>query len=178
MNGIGTCLWQEGNIYTIPVYDSTSQYVYYPGLGSPTIDSGTSNLPADVVMPLNDLAGNPRIYNGHIDIGCYEYGSTAYQDNTIPDLDLNHLNIYPNPFLNNTNISYKLEKASDVSLEVFNTKGQRVKKLVNAKQTKGEQVIHWDGKDETGKACSSGIFVIKLIQDNIKIITKKVTLIK
>ncbi len=176
-NGVGTCIWGEGNLYTYPVYDSTSQYAYYPGFGSLTIDSGTANLPSDVIMPSTDLAGNLRVYNGNIDIGCYEYGSTVNLQEYIPTPISSNLSIYPNPFKQHTNISYTLEKASDVVLEVFNTKGQRVKKLVNSKQAKGEQVMQWDGKDEEGNALSSGVY-IALLNYNGKRVSQKMILVK
>ena len=49
---------------------------YRLAVGSPCVDAGNnSNVTSDT-----DLAGNARIANGTVDIGCYEYGSTAVAD--------------------------------------------------------------------------------------------------
>ncbi|MDZ4121061.1 MAG: right-handed parallel beta-helix repeat-containing protein, partial [Candidatus Cloacimonadaceae bacterium] len=44
---------------------------------SPCIDSGTPDT-TGMNLPPMDLAGNHRVWNGRIDMGCYEYGSDPY----------------------------------------------------------------------------------------------------
>ncbi len=159
----------QGNIDANPSFagtDITDPMSYLLNYNSPCIDAGTPDT-TGLYLPFADLYGNPRIYNGIIDIGCFEWNGTATQDNNIPAPNSNTLSIYPNPFRQHTNISYTLEKASDVVLEVFNTKGQRVKKLVNAKQAKGEQVMQWDGKDDNGKQVTSGIYFVHIQQGSL-----------
>jgi len=177
-SGLGTSLWLTGNLYGSPVYDSTSQYSYYPGMSSPTIDSGTLNLPGNVIMPIYDLAGNPRVYNGNIDIGCYEWDGTANQDENIPLLtDKLNLTNYPNPFNPSTTILYSLPKDMQVNLVVYNIKGQKIKTLHNGKQAKGQHSVIWDGTDENGKLVSSGIYFYKLVTPN-KVLTSKMVMLK
>ncbi len=69
---------------------------------------------------------------------------------------------YPNPFNPTTSISFGLPTASEVRLEVFNLLGQRVRTLVNGDMEAGYKTVVWDGKDESGKAVSSGIYLYKL----------------
>lgn len=101
-------------------------------------------------------------YSPHV-IYTLQSDSTAIEDNTLPLAENNlMLQVYPNPFKRSTTISYHLDKASDVILEVYNTKGQRIRQLVNAKQAKGEQVIQWDGKDSNGSTVCSGVYFAKM----------------
>ena len=51
---------------------------------------------------------------------------------------------YPNPFNPATNISYSLETAGQVSLEVFNSVGQKVATLVNGVQSNGQHSVTFD----------------------------------
>jgi hypothetical protein len=69
---------------------------------------------------------------------------------------------YPNPFNPVTTIEYSLPEQSQVTLEVFNVLGQRVKTLVNVVQPAGRHKIVWDGKDAQGKDVASGIYFYRL----------------
>ncbi len=87
--------------------------------GSPCIDTGD---PSYSPYPATDLAGNPRIVNGRIDIGAYEF-QLGTGINTFADQNL-ELNIYPNPANNQITIhtSYFLNK--EVNVSVLNVLGQ------------------------------------------------------
>lgn len=54
---------------------------------------------------------------------------------------------YPNPFNNETVISWNLQKSGQVELNIFNSKGQLVKNLVNEAENKGKHsaVFNADG---------------------------------
>lgn len=72
------------------------------------------------------------------------------------------LNNYPNPFNASTIIPYSLPRATDVKLEIFNLLGQRVRVLVNERQSAGHEKVIWDGKDDKGMDVSSGIYLYRL----------------
>ena len=84
---------------------------------------------------------------------------------------------YPNPFNPETSINYSLDKGSEVKIEVFNSKGERVKTLVNKFQNEGSHDVLWNGKDEEQKAVSSGIYFYKIKAGNYNS-TKKMILMK
>jgi len=65
---------------------------------------------------------------------------------------------YPNPFNPTTTIAYEIAKAGRVSMEVYNSKGQRVKKLVDGFQSAGGYTVVWNGCDDNGRAVSSGVY--------------------
>ena len=75
---------------------------------------------------------------------------------------------YPNPFNPETTISFTLKGYSDeqvdVSLEIYNLKGQKVKTLLNGKiNPTGQHDVKWNGKDSNGNPLSSGVYFYKLI---------------
>src|SRR5690554_1429227 len=69
---------------------------------------------------------------------------------------------YPNPFNPETTISYSVEKAGNVTIEVYNMLGQKVKTLVNDTQTPGNHTVVWNGTDNNGKSVSSGVYFYRM----------------
>jgi len=65
---------------------------------------------------------------------------------------------YPNPFATSTTIKYGLPKNVQVQLDIYNLMGQKVRILVNAKQTAGYKVIEWDGQTSAGTPAPKGIY--------------------
>jgi len=79
---------------------------------------------------------------------------------------------YPNPFNPSTNINYSLNKASLVSLEVYNLLGQRVSTLVNEYQNTGNYAVKFDGAN-----LESGTYIYRLNVDG-ESQTRRMSLIK
>ena len=77
---------------------------------------------------------------------------------------------YPNPFRNGaalreistTTIRYQLPQTTQVVLKIYNIFGQEVRTLINARQPAGANAVVWDGRDESGKEVSSGIYIYRL----------------
>lgn len=67
------------------------------------------------------------------------------------------LSSYPNPFNAQTTISYSLPKASDITLEIFDMAGRKVKTLLSGYQEAGEHKAVWDAKD-----VASGIYFYRI----------------
>ena len=84
---------------------------------------------------------------------------------------------YPNPFNPVTTIVYSLPKDSKISISIYNIKGQKVKTLVTGTQPAGSYNVTWNGKDESGKDVTSGIYFYKLKTQNNEI-TRKMLLLK
>ncbi len=69
---------------------------------------------------------------------------------------------YPNPFNPTTTIKYFLPEVANVELVIVNVMGQTVRTLVNAMQAPGEHSVVWDGRDQSGVAVASGIYLYKM----------------
>lgn len=70
--------------------------------------------------------------------------------------------IYPNPFNPRTEIAYNLKTGANVTLAVYNHKGQLIRTLVNADKVSGYHRVTWDGNDSHGAACASGVYYVKM----------------
>lgn len=84
---------------------------------------------------------------------------------------------YPNPFNPTTTISYGLPLEGKVSLNVYNIKGQLVRKLIDGSQSAGYYEVVWNGKDNNDKSVSSGIYFYKLSTKD-ETIMKKILMLK
>ncbi|MCD4817789.1 MAG: T9SS type A sorting domain-containing protein [Candidatus Cloacimonetes bacterium] len=123
---------------------------------SPCINAGKPDT-TGLDLPEYDLAGNPRIYNNRIDMGCYEWQNPDVEDNVV-SINVYQLCNYPNPFNPSTTISFSISAKSNIELSIYNVKGQKVKSLVNESFKKGNHSVIWYGVDESGKSVSSGIY--------------------
>jgi len=159
----------NSNIDTDPLFsggdDIHSPLYYSLALGSPCINSGTPDT-LGLFLPPYDLAGNYRIWNNRIDLGCYEYGSEPWvsiDDPELPAIDQLVLKQnYPNPFNPTTIIAYSLPEDSKVRLDIYNIKGQLVKSLVNAEMPAGLHSVVWNGRDMNNKAVASGVYFYRV----------------
>jgi hypothetical protein len=84
---------------------------------------------------------------------------------------------YPNPFSSSTTIRYTLDKPAGVKLSIYNLRGQKVRSFREESKASGEWESTWDGKDNNGKACSPGIYYLRL-ETAGKICTRKAILVR
>ncbi|MBN2356653.1 T9SS type A sorting domain-containing protein [candidate division KSB1 bacterium] len=78
-----------------------------------------------------------------------------------PEMYALHHN-YPNPFNPTTTIGFKLKETGLTTLEVYNIKGQVVKKLIDTKIKAGVHSITWDGTDMNGILLPSGVYFYRM----------------
>jgi len=69
---------------------------------------------------------------------------------------------YPNPFRQRTTIEYTLPKAGDVTVEVFDLLGRRVRMLVNGRREAGLHRVRWGGRDGSGTSAASGVYIVRV----------------
>jgi hypothetical protein len=70
--------------------------------------------------------------------------------------------VYPNPTRGDTWIEYQLESVANVSVGIFNARGQRVRTLRPTAGTLGTRRVIWDGRDNQGRALASGVYFLRL----------------
>lgn len=72
------------------------------------------------------------------------------------------LSNYPNPFNPKTTISFNLPRAGHTELAIYNVRGQLVRTLVDRKLPAGDHNIVWQGADDRGSRCPSGMYLFRL----------------
>jgi len=124
-------------------------YQYYVTGVYPSGESGISNIVTATVRPLsdNDIVG---------------VAVTRLAGN------------YPNPFNPTTTISFDMASEGNVVIEVYSVKGQLVRKLVNGVRGAGVHKIVWDGRDDSGRGVSSGVYFYRMVTGDYKNVKKMV----
>jgi FlgD Ig-like domain len=75
-----------------------------------------------------------------------------------------------------SSISFDMSEAGNVSIEIYNIRGQKVRTLTSH-FNQGQNSIIWNGKDNNGKSLSSGMYFYKLKSGRFTM-TKKMILMK
>ena len=71
--------------------------------------------------------------------------------------------ITPNPFAGQTQISYAVPTAGDVSLKVFDALGRPVRTLVSARSAPGRFSAAWNGRDDSGNEVAAGVYLFEYV---------------
>lgn len=72
------------------------------------------------------------------------------------------LESFPNPFNPATQISYALPEAGDVNITIYNVLGQKVRVLVNQKQSGGKYAIQWNSTNDSGQVVPTGMYFLRM----------------
>ncbi|MBL7148614.1 MAG: T9SS type A sorting domain-containing protein [Candidatus Cloacimonetes bacterium] len=117
------------------------------------------------------ISGDNAIVGAYADYGSSNLTGAAYlisndgtsinQENII-NFNKRDFNNFPNPFNPATTISFNLDTESNVSIAVYNVKGQKVTTLVDKHFENGSHTVTWNGKDSNNKSVSSGIYFYKI----------------
>ena len=84
---------------------------------------------------------------------------------------------YPNPFNPTTTISFVLPKTAHVNLRIVNALGQTVRTLVSNNLAVGEHSVTWNGRNDGGEACASGVY-FALVDTDTDFASRKMLLLK
>ncbi len=82
-------------------------------------------------------------------------------------LQAGNVEVYPNPFGNETNIRFALDEVAEVSIEIFNSIGQRITVLANGTMSKGLQSFRWNGADANGQVSTNGIYFVRVTVNGV-----------
>ncbi|HQQ67461.1 MAG TPA: peptidylprolyl isomerase [Candidatus Cloacimonadota bacterium] len=92
------------------------------------------------------------------DVNWSVQSSTSASDASITPLI--SMDSSPNPFGQQVDISYGLKEAADVSLTVFNQRGQVVRTMALGYKSAGNWLYTWDGLDGQGSRCPAGRYLL------------------
>ncbi len=84
---------------------------------------------------------------------------------------------FPNPFHPETTITYSVKASTPVVVEIYNVKGQKVKTLVNENKAAGNHEVTWNGRDESGRSVTSGVYFYRMSAGSYSA-TRKMALLK
>lgn len=76
------------------------------------------------------------------------------------------LSNYPNPFKEQTVISFVLEEASEVNMDIYDLKGAKVSALFEGRLPAGKQQLTWNGRGLGGESLPKGNYICKLVAGN------------
>ena len=82
----------------------------------------------------------------------------------------------PNPFNSQTVLSYFLHAPGSARLEVLALTGQRVAVLHQGPQQAGYHRLRWNGRDDAGRPVASGMYLYRLVTDEVVLARKLVLL--
>ncbi len=123
----------------------------------------------------NPVHGTPGKQNS-----VYESQASVQLPVSQPD-QIRHLYNYPNPFNPSTRIYCDLSSdntVQQISIAIFNLRGQKVRSLIKDKQIQGEHSVKWDGLDDRGRDLPSGIYFLHLYNTKQIIETAKMLKLK
>jgi hypothetical protein len=120
-----------------------------------------------------DVFGFPLSAHGSFNVPYCSSPASSLTDNSYRDLPISfelHQN-YPNPFNPSTKIQFALPKPEHVTLDVYNTLGQKVETLLNSKMNAGSHDVEFDAS-----ALPSGIYFYRIQAGEFSQVRKMVLL--
>lgn len=113
----------DNNININPQFAELSEFPYSLLVGSPCINSGTPDT-LGLLLPIMDLAGNNRIKEDTIDMGCYEnQGGMGFSDLAMLGVDLM---VSPNPITDNSMIELSVLEKTALKFTMMDSYGKMI----------------------------------------------------
>jgi len=84
---------------------------------------------------------------------------------------------YPNPFNPNTSVKFQVPKTSDVTINIYDMLGQKVRTLFANQVMRGTYTVNWDGLNDAGVKMSTGTYIYRMVAGEF-VQSKKMVLLK
>ncbi|MCB5230085.1 MAG: T9SS type A sorting domain-containing protein, partial [Candidatus Cloacimonas sp.] len=109
----------------------------------------------------------------------YHFVTIESDVDTVPIVPQNSVRVYPNPFIENKisrsnalTIEYENSEPTNVSIKIYNIKGQLIKELYNGYTDAGLHNIQWNWESENNQQVVSGLYLLKYQSSNYQEIKK------
>jgi hypothetical protein len=102
---------------------------------------------------------------------------SSIEDDFSTELHFDLTGNYPNPFNPETIISFSVDKSQTIQLNILDSRGTLVKRLVHRRYTSGSHVIHWNGTSDQGTNVATGMYFVQLVGSN-QVKTLKIILLR
>jgi hypothetical protein len=93
-----------------------------------------------------------------LDVLLYFGLQPAWPPPGVPEADDFVVKQYPNPFNPSTRIEYRLPRNAELTIKIYDLRGQVVRTLVDQVMPAGAGHVTWDGRDEAGGQVASGVY--------------------
>ena len=81
---------------------------------------------------------------------------------------------FPNPFNPETQILYDIPEQCQVSIEVYDLIGNRIRTLVNGTKNQGRHTVTWFGRDQNESQVATGVYLLRMQADSFTAVQKMV----
>jgi hypothetical protein len=78
----------------------------------------------------------------------------------------------PNPFNPETKVSYSLKNAGNTTVRIFSLEGRLVRTLHDGFATSGTHEVRWNGRDDSGRAVTTGVYFLSVKSAGTKAVSK------
>ena len=162
------CLVEVNNVTVTEPQGEHGEWYIDDGSGECQVDDGFFYLD-EVVPPIVITIGMDwAIIRGCVDFSYDEYGlHPRTPDDLIDVVSINEntvvptsefIGCYPNPFNPQTTAYLNLKNDSNVTINIYNIKGEMIRTLINENLSVGEHHVAWNGTDNNNNKVSSGIY--------------------
>ncbi|MFH1501563.1 MAG: C25 family cysteine peptidase [Candidatus Eisenbacteria bacterium] len=69
---------------------------------------------------------------------------------------------HPNPFTSGTAMRLALPERAHASVRIYNVSGRLVRTLIDEPLEGGERKLEWDGRNDEGLRCASGVYLVRV----------------
>ncbi len=163
----------EGIIFLDPVFGDTDLLTLSEL--SPCINKGTEAFTCQCGTPFpcpeHDIIGILRPQNGLVDMGAYETILEGIWDHPLGSAELRH-SISPNPFTDQAQLSYELDKKTQVEINLYNSNGELIQTLLSEHQEAGKHELQFNSGN-----LPAGIYFYRITTD-IKQATGRMIILK
>lgn len=138
------------------------------GVDGEDLESFNYSTPVDAINSIPDIVGDETMEmviggrNGQV--YCYSGGTGLHvgivENDKLENPDIS--NVYPNPFSDQTTISFQIDQESFVSLRIYDLSGKVVSTLISQNLTSGNHSVIWNGKNAYGIELPSGFYVYEI----------------
>jgi hypothetical protein len=146
------------------------------GTGKTTIEMKKQNIFTDAGWDFIDTWMINGQYNNGYPILRWQIFGVGIKEIIIPQTSSLGQN-YPNPFNPTTTLQYGLPEQSDITLNIFDISGRKIKQWNISSQQPGWHEVIWDGTDMYGSTVSTGVYIYSL-QAGDFVDTKKMVFMK
>lgn len=127
---------------------------------------------AQVAAPMNWMS-----YSGGLFSVDFNPTITLVSTTDIPEVRSIHVQSYPNPFNPATLIACELPSEANLTVKIFNTRGEYIKTLIDERVPGGTIEVPWNGTDADGAKVAAGVYFYQVSALGEKI-QGKIALIK